>query len=463
MPDEIGYSTIVKNNIEVTVKEGSINAVKVGAGESFFSAFAIKALNATPAQVGLLSSFPPLLGYISNIFTPKALEKIKSRRKLILLGAFVNAISFIPIFLSIFIKGYEFPFLLLAVTLYFVADLFIVPAWISLMGDIIPDQIKGIYFGERNKITNFVAFVSLILAGFLLQKVSGISLIYAFGIIFFIAMVARLLSAYMYTKVYEPEYYFDESYKFSFFGFLKNLKKTNFGIFVIYMCVFTFSFRIAAPYFSVYMFNYLGFDYLKFTLIAAASTLTTILSMPIWGKYIDEFGNKRIMALTGFCIPLIPLLWMVSNNFLYLFFVEMFSGFVWAGFNLATFNFVFFSTSPEKRPLAYSYYHILIGVSIFIGTMTGSLLIEKVHLFEIPIFNVFVASAILRFLSSLLFLPKIKEPVRKKEISYPKLLFAASLVEIWKSLHHINIIKLRQKKKSFFERLVEELRDLEKS
>jgi MFS family permease len=462
MTEEIGYSTIVKKNVENTVKEGSFNAVKVGAGESFFNAFAIKALNATPTQLGLLSSVPLLLGYISNIFTIKVLDRLKSRKKLILIGALLNSVSFIPIFLSLFIKGYEFPFLLLSISLYFISDLFIVPAWVSLMGDIIPDQIKGIYFGERNKINNLIAFVSLIVAGFVLEAVSGISLIYAFGIIFFISMVAKLLSFYMYTKIYEPEYYFDESYNFSFFSFLKNLKKTNFGVFVIYMCVFTFSYRIAAPYFSLYMFNYLHFDYLKFTLVSAASALATILSMPVWGRYIDEYGNKKIMALTGFSIPLIPLLWMLSKNFLYLFFVEIFSGFVWAGFNLSTFNFIFFSTSSEKRSIAYSYYNILIGLSIFLGTTTGSLLIEKMRLFEIPVFNVFIASTILRFLSSFLFLSKIKEPIKKKEISYSKLFLSASIIEIWKSLHHINIMKRGHKRKSFFERLVEEFNDYQK-
>jgi len=463
MTEEIGYSTIVKRNIENTVKEGSFNSIKVGAGESFFNAFAIKVLNVTPAQLGFLSSIPLLLGYVSNIFTIKVLDKLKSRKKLILVGAFINSLCFIPIFLSFFIRGYEFPLLLLSITLYFISDLFIVPAWVSLMGDIIPDQIKGIYFGERNKINNFIAFVSLIIAGFILQTFSGISLIYAFGIIFFIAMVAKILSFLTYTKIYEPEYYFDESYKFSFSSFLKNLKKTNFGIFVIYMCIFTFSYRIAAPYFSLYMFNYLHFDYLKFTLISAASAFITILSMPVWGRYIDDYGNKKIMVLTGFSIPFIPLFWMISKNFLYLFFVEVFSGFVWAGFNLSTFNFVFFSTSSEKRTIAYSYYNILIGLSIFLGTTTGSILIEKMHLFEIPIFNVFIVSTILRFISSFIFLSKIKEPAKKKDISYSKLFFAASFVEIWKSLQNINIMKIKQKRKSLFERLVEEFKYYEKT
>ncbi len=460
MEEEVGYSTIVRKNIENSVKEGSFNAVKVGVGESYFSAFAIKALNATSTQIGILTSLPLLLGYISNIFTIKILEKLKSRKKLILVGAFINALCFIPIFLSIFIKGYEFLFLLLSITLYFVSDLIIVPAWVSLMGDIIPDQIKGIYFGNRNKINNFIAFVSLLAGGFILQTVSEIGLIFSFGIIFFIAMVAKFGSFFMYTKIYEPEYYFDESYKFSFFSFLKNLFKSNFGIFVIFMCLFTFSVRLASPYFSIYMFNYLHFNYLKFTLITAASTLTTILSMPVWGKYIDEFGNRKIMALTAFCIPLVPLLWMISNDFAYLFLVETFSGFVWAGFNLSTFNFIFYSTSSEKRSIAYSYYNILLGISIFLGTMLGSLLIEKINLFEIPIFNVFLISFIARFLVSFLFISKIKEPQKKKDISYSKLFFAASFVEIWKSLHNINIMKIKGKRKTFFERLLEELEDI---
>lgn len=460
MPEEIGYSTIVKKNVENSVREGSFNAVKVGIGESYFNAFAIKAINASPFQVGLLSSIPLLLGYLSNIFTVKAVEKLKSRKKLILICALINALCFIPIFLSFFIKGYEFIFLLLSVIIYFVSDLFLVPAWVSLMGDIIPDRIKSIYFGERNKINNFIAFTSLLIGGFILQSVSGLSLIYSFGIIFFIALVAKLASFYMYTKIYEPDYFFDESFKFSFIDFLKNIRKTNFGIFVIFMCFFTFSYRIASPYFSVYMFNYLGFDYLKFTLISASSALATILSMPVWGKYIDEYGNRKIMALTAFCIPLIPLLWMLSKDFMYLIIVELFSGFVWAGFNLSTFNFVFYSTSSEKRSIAYSYYNILLGVSIFLGTMTGGLLIEKIKLFNIPIFNVFIISTILRFLSAYFFVSKIKEPVKKKDISYSKLFLNASFVEIWKSLHSINIMKLKAKRKSFFERLIEELEDI---
>ncbi|MFH8080410.1 MAG: MFS transporter [Candidatus Aenigmatarchaeota archaeon] len=456
---EFGYSDIVRRNIENTAREGNVNSIKVGIGESYFDAFAIRVINATPFQVGILSSIPQLFGHISNIFSHKAIERFRSRKKVILICVLINALCFIPIFLSAFIKGYEFIFLLASITLYFTSELFLLPAWVSLMGDIIPDQIKGIYFGERNKSMKLFAFVSMIIGGFILQVISGLSLLLSFGIIFFIALLARLISFYLFLKIYEPEYVFDESFKFGFIDFVKNLKKTNFGMFVIFMVTFTFSYRLAAPYFSVYMLNYLKFDYWKFTLINASSVLATIVSMPIWGKYIDEYGNKKIMTLTAFCIPLIPFLWMLSSNIIYLFLVELFSGFVWAGFNLSTFNFVFFSTSPEKRHIAQSYYNVLLGISMFMGSMTGGLLIEKVKLFEIPIFNVFAVSTAMRFLTAFLFLRKIEEPKEKKEISYSKLLFSASIVEVWKSLQSTFTFK-KKRKKSFFERLAEELEEI---
>ncbi|MCX8179241.1 MAG: MFS transporter [Candidatus Aenigmarchaeota archaeon] len=455
MVEEVGYSKIVKRNIENTITEGNINAIKVGVGESYFDAFAIKVINATPFQLGLLSSIPMLLGYISNIFSHKAVEKLKSRKSLILFCILINSLCFFPIFLSVFIKGYEFLFLLLSITLYFISELFLVPAWVSLMGDIIPDQIKGLYFGERNKSMKFFAFASMLMGGFILQTLSGFSLLAAFGIIFFIAFLARLASFYIFTKIYEPEYVFDKSYKFSFLEFIKNLKNTNFGIFVIFMCIFTISYRIAAPYFSLYIFRYLEFDYMKYTIITASSALATILSMPIWGRYVDEYGNKKVMTVTAFCIPFIPLLWMLSSNFLYLILVELFSGFVWAGFNLSSFNFIFFSTSSEKRSLVQSYYNVLLGISLFVGSIIGGLLIEKAKMFEIPVFNVFIISAIFRFLSVIFLIHKIKEPLKKKEISYSKLLFTASFVEIWKSLQNINIVKWKRRKKSIFEKLVE--------
>jgi len=458
---EIGYSTIVEENIKNSIREGSADAVKVGFGESYLNAFAIKAMNATSFQIGLLSAIPMLLGYISNLFSIDIIDKIKDRKKIVKIGMIANALSLPLIFLCVFLQSYGIFLLILFTTLYFISALFTMPAWISLMGDIIPDKIKGKFFGIRNRITSFADFAAFILAGLILHKVSAINTIYAFGIIFLIAMVFKLICLFYFSKIYEPEYVVEEYTKFSFMDFIKNLKKTNFGMFVIFICIFTFSVRIAAPFFVVYMLRDLNLSFFEFTLINAASVITTVLSMPSWGKYADIFGNRKIMKITSMLIPLIPLLWMFSNSVIYLFIVELFSGFVWAGFNLAVFNFVFDATSAEKRARAYSYYNVLIGISVFMGSTLGGYLTTINVGFTNSIFFVFMISSILRFLTSILFLPKIKEPKKVKHISGIKLLWVASGAEIWKSLHHRIHVKTEKKRKSIFEKIIEELASID--
>lgn len=462
MVEDIGYSTIVKRNIQNSIKEGAADASKVGFGESYISAFAVKALNANAYQIGLLSSLPLLLGYLSDVFSIDVIEKVKERKKIVSAGMLINALSFIPIFLSFFVKGYEVPFLIVFVTVYFVSAIFIMPAWISIMGDIINDKIKGRFFGERNKITTFVSFVALVVGGVLLQNISGISMIYAFGAIFFLAMISKLIGLYYFSKIYEPVYVSQEFAKFNFIDFLKRLRNTNFGVFVIYTFFFTIAYRVAAPFFVVYMLRDLNFSFIEFTLISASSVIATILSMPVWGKYVDLYGNKKVMAVTALLIPLIPLIWMVSGNLVYLFFIELFSGFVWAGFNLATFNFVFDATSSEKRARAYSYYNVLVGIAVFIGSMTGSYLINFGTMFESSIFLVFIVSAILRFLVSIIFIPLIKETKKVGSVSGIRLLWMASAGEIWKSLNHRIAVKsyVKRQKKSLLDKIADELAEI---
>lgn len=456
---EIGYSPIVKENLKNLTIEGSANSVKVGFGESYFSAYAIKVLNATNFQIGLLTAIPRLFGFLSGLFSSNILDKLKDRKRMIRIFVLINALMFIPIFLSFAVIGYETWFLIFFVTLYFIAGLIMDPAWVSLVGDIVPDKIKGTYFGRRNRVTGFVSFISFLIGGILLQHISGINVLYAFGLIFFIAMIGRLISWYYFSKIYEPKYVVLEESKFSFIDFVKRMKLTNYGIFVIYICIFSFNVQIAAPFFAVYMFRDLNFDYLTFTIVNSASAITSFLSMSMWGRYSDIFGNKKIIALTGFMIPLVPLLWILSRNILYLIFIEIFAGFVWAGFNLCSFNFVFDTVSPEKRARAFSYYNVLYGISIFLGATLGGYLIRYGNMFWSPVYLVFIISGILRFLTSLFFIPKIREVKEVKKISGGKLLLNILTIEIWRGFTQ-RIIVFREKRKipkKFIEKLLREL------
>jgi MFS family permease len=100
-----------------------------------------------------------------------------------------------------------------------------------------------------------------------------------------------------------------------------------------------------------------------------------------------------------------------------LLFVEIFSGFVWAGFNLCSRNFIYDAVTREKVGLCISYYNIFNGVAIFIGaTIGGAIASLEFKFFGIgPILFLFLLSALMRFLFYFMLMPKIKEVRGVKE------------------------------------------------
>ena len=134
----------------------------------------------------------------------------------------------------------------------------------------------------------------------------------------------------------------------------------------------------------------LQLDYLLFTIITGAAAMVKFLSMPVCGKASDKFGTRKVLSLCGYLLPLVPLLWLFSSNIFYLGIIQAYSGFIWAGFELASFNFVFDSTKPQERTAGIAYLNMLNGVCIFAGSVIGGLLVKYNNVFWSKYFLVFL-------------------------------------------------------------------------
>jgi MFS family permease len=96
--------------------------------------------------------------------------------------------------------------------------------------------------------------------------------------------------------------------------------------------------------------------------------LVQFLVLSRWGRLYDLFGNRIILQLTGFTIPI---LWIVSANFYYLLAVQALSGLVWSGFSLSASNSVYDLTSCNKRAGLIEMYGVLAAVYVFGGASLG--------------------------------------------------------------------------------------------
>ncbi len=82
------------------------------------------------------------------------------------------------------------------------------------------------------------------------------------------------------------------------------------------------------------------------------------------------------MLLTGFLIPLVPLLWSVAPNPLILIPIEILSGFLWSGYSLASFNELLHLAPAEQRARFSAIYQVAVFGSATIGPLMGSALVN---------------------------------------------------------------------------------------
>ena len=404
--------TKVRKSLWYSIIDGSAYSAMLGFGNNFLSAFAI-ALKASPTVLGMIATLPELIGALFQLSVNKLMESF-SRKRIIVLGALLHALTWLPILLiPYFAKENGALFLLAFVCLNSVFSAILSPVWNSLMGDLVPEDERGRYFGRRNRITGITTFISTFIAGYTLHLFDIFNPFLGFAVLFSIALVFRLISTFYLSKMHEPEFKVDKSSHFTFRDFIARMKRNDnhYGHFAIYLCIIGFAVAIAAPFYALYMLRDLHFSYLQFTIISMASIISSFMAMGFWGKFGDKFGNKKVLIIAGFLIPFGALLWTLSGNFYYLFIVEFYSGVVWAGFNLSAANYIFDATTPQKRTRCIVYYNLIHGIAVFFGALAGGQLLNYmgnwIFISNVPI--LFLISGILRMLSIMTFYPKLRE------------------------------------------------------
>lgn len=410
--------SVRKRSLEYSIRDGLAWSVNSGLGASYITPYAL-ALNANAIQVGLLTSVPTLAASLSELKTPQLMQKM-SRKRIVTSCALLQALTWIPIslvgllFLLSGFDGLVAPTLvILFYTGYQLLGSLATPAWSSWMGDLVPEGERGRFFGRRNTIIGLSGILAMLAGGFFLNAFSREEVLLGFLTLFLLAMVARLTSWYFLTQQYEPKFQYREEYYFSFSSFIRRAKDNNFGRFTLYIAFMTTAVYFAAPFFSVYMLQELKFSYLTFVIITLSSSLTHVIFMPLWGRFSDRHGNLISLRIAGLLIPLIPLLWLLSSDPIYLVLVEAFGGFAWAGFDLASVNFIYDAVSRQRMGLCFAYFGVLNGVGTFAGATLGGLFATYCRVGFTSVFLlIFLLSGVSRLAVSAVMLPRIKE-VRK--------------------------------------------------
>jgi UPF0716 family protein affecting phage T7 exclusion len=231
-----------------------------------------------------------------------------------------------------------------------------------------------------------------------------------FAIILLIAFVATLIKAILYSRIRDSDSVVENQTEFGVSEFLQETKGEGLRRFILYVSLFNFAVYLCSPLFAVYMLKNLRFSYTTFAIVFSSEFIAKVISAPFWGKYSGRVGNLSIVRRVSYLIPLVPILWLASSNVIYLVCVQLFSGVVWAGFDICIRSFVYAAASPEKRAGYIVYKKSLIALCQAFGALAGAgLLSLMIPVFGSRILGLFLLSGIVRFAVAKAMLPNIRE------------------------------------------------------
>jgi len=412
---QLSDDEVVNRSCKYSKIEGALGNADLSIRNSYTTPYAL-ALNATNAEIGLLTSLQNLASTVAQLPGAKLPGWVGGRKSVWFLSNVLQKIFWVPIIILPFIvTGNQ---VLILIILLMLASFFgglRGPAWSSLMGEIVPKGRWGKFFGQRNIYMN--------LAGLMATIVCGQMLIWAgFSVIFALAFALGIMSIFFFAKIFEPrfrsDYHYSHAISLNFSGMLNSIKlNRNFTYFTLFMTAMNFAVYVASPFFAVYMLHNLNLGYGWYTAFIVIETAVIIISQGYWGELCDRIGDRKVTVITGLLICFVPFYWMFITNPYEIIIAEILTGFAWSGFGVATFNFMLAASPADKRAEFSANYAFLTGIGLVAGALVGGLLADSLEsttlLWMSGLQLIFLISFLLR-LSSLAVLPLLKE-ARVKE------------------------------------------------
>jgi MFS family permease len=422
-----------------------------GGGESYLSAFALL-LHASTFQIGLLSALPQLIGSWIQLLSVGALNRLR-RRTIIMIGAGSQAAAWLPLFLLPLLVPVHGAWLLIGTaTVYFAMGHFAVPAWNSLMTDLVHPDRRGAYFGQRSRIMSVTSFSALCTAGMVLSTADRWSTPWTgFAVIFAAAALVRVASTRYLSRLDESVAASAGEAPLGLWTFVRHERNRNFRRFLLFSGLMHASVLIAGPYFVVYLLRDLHFGYLAYATWLAAQVLAQVLTLKGWGRMGDRFGNKKMLVATGLLVPFIPMLYLFSTDVLFVTGVSFLGGVVWAGLALGLQNYIFDVVPAQDRAKGVAVCYTVNAAGWFLGAMAGSWLATiapstlSIGTWELALASnlpvVFFVSGVLRLGVSVALLKTFREGRTVRPITHRRLISELPLVRSARSMRSVRWIR----------------------
>jgi MFS family permease len=413
-------------------------------GGVFLTGFALS-LGMNELMIGFLAALPFLVT-VFQLPTSYLIEKSGRRKDIARRAAAIARLIWVPIvILGVIPLASRLTASLLILGLIFISYTFVTVSyvsWLAWLSDLVPDSMRGRFFGTRNMLCGAAGMVVMVLFGTLLDLFKGHggrTLSFGFGMTFTAAVLFGMVSLRFLKRISEPKTHLADIPPSFRKQLWRTLSESNFRKFLIFTLIWSFSVYFASPFFTLYFLRELHFSYGFVATLGMISAFADLTGMRLWGRISDTVKNKAVVQLSTWVAVFLPLAWVLvrPGDVVMPILLHLIGGGFWAGINLCT-NNLLLSISPQRnRSLYLSVYNIAGGIGAAAGPIVAGTILMAIgdlhlHLFShqvLPLHTIFLTSTLLRMVGRLL-LNSVREP---EEVS------AGQLVRILRSVRGLNM------------------------
>jgi MFS family permease len=258
-------------------------------------------------------------------------------------------------------------------------------AWLSWMSSLVPEEIRGRYFGLRNSVLGIITISLTILGGYFLdwsrKHFPAIPPTRSFEALFIVAISAGLVSLFFLRRQADISAPAPGPSSNLSRLFTEPLRQDNFKRFIRFALFWAFAVNFSSPFFIIYMLTDLKLNYTMISIYTVCSAIADFIGMGIWGHISDRFGNRSIIIVTSLLVTVLPAIWLFTNASVFSIYVlipllHLSGGFFWAAYNLCAGNLVFRMAPREQNSAFFAFWSISSanGAAAGLGAIMGGIL-----------------------------------------------------------------------------------------
>jgi MFS family permease len=273
------------------------------------------------------------------------------------------------------------------------------PAWLSLTRDIVAPAHRGRYLSSRNLMQAIISMLMIPVAGYVIEYAGAPR---GYQVALGVAFVAGIGATCAFSQI--PDRRQSTVRGVGLIEQVRGLWRAMtdhrpFLVFVLIRVLFDLGLMVGGPYFVTYQVEVLESPASTIGLLVTLRSFTRMLGLRFWGRLLDKRGPRWVITAACLAIPVLPWIYILASRPWHIAFVDVPSGFLFAGYELAAFALMLELLQGDDNTQAAAGYMTLSSAVSIAGPLIGGWLISTVGYT-----GDFVASGAIRLAAAILYL-----------------------------------------------------------